>query len=122
MKKENGFLLVELLITLALLTILLPPLLGLLQTGTKLLSGAKQQTKALYLAVECLENIRTQHFCNLKGMHAQPVDDFPEYLYAVQVKELEQIAGNLPLKEICVEVYILDSHRKIRLITWQTWR
>ena len=121
MKKESGFLLVELLVTLALLVLLVPPLLGLMQLGINTLYRAKRQTKALYLAVECLENLRTQHLCTLESTGDGPVADFPEYFSEVQVKELEQSQSNLPLKEICVQVRA-ESGPSIRLVTWQTWR
>ena len=40
---------------------------GVDAAGINMLYRAKRQTKALYLAVECLENLRTQHLCTLES-------------------------------------------------------
>ncbi|MCR3921840.1 MAG: prepilin-type N-terminal cleavage/methylation domain-containing protein, partial [Firmicutes bacterium] len=62
-KEEQGFLLLELLVTLALFAILAPTLLGLLLLGSQTLATAYRQTVAINLAREALELGRGAGFC-----------------------------------------------------------
>ena len=75
--KKKGFLLLELLVTLALLALLAPPLLNLVLMGGKILSTAYRQTVAVNLAREALEWQRSIGYCGLADNFEAEVMGFP---------------------------------------------
>ena len=124
MKKEKGFLLLELLVVLALLALLAPPLLGLLLMGAEGMLLAGRQTVAANLAVEGLEVACSRHFCDISRTGEAEVDGFAGYVRSVKVSEVTAAAGALPLKAVTVTVSWQQGARRqsVKLLTWQAWR
>jgi len=123
MRKESGFLLLELLVVLALLALLAPPLTALLLAGREGLLLAGRRTVAATLAIEGLE-MACCHFCEISSAGEAEVDGFAGYTRAVEVRDVAAAAGVLPLKEVNVTVSWQQGVRRqsVQLLTWRTWR
>lgn len=124
MKNEKGFLLLELLVVLALLALLAPPLTGLLFVGWEGLLLAGRRTVAANLAVEGLEVACSRHFCEINSTEETEVDGFTGYVRTVEVREIPATAGTLPLKAVSVTVSWQQGARRqsVLLLAWQAWR
>ncbi|HZK25841.1 MAG TPA: prepilin-type N-terminal cleavage/methylation domain-containing protein [Oscillospiraceae bacterium] len=123
-KKSRGFLLVELLVTLALLAMVAPPLLNLVLLGGQTLTIAYRQTVAINLAREALEWQRSAGFCGSENWLEEEVIGFREFSRELKVTRLPLTEPAWPLKAICVTVSWQEGSRrqKVQVVTWQTWR
>ncbi|NLZ93226.1 MAG: hypothetical protein GX922_04305 [Firmicutes bacterium] len=118
-KRENGFLLLELLVTLALLAILLPPLLNVILTGTQILATAREQTIAVYLAREALEQLRSNSAELWEGQ-AEEVEGFAGFRRQVEITTLKVGEAVQPLRQVLVRVSWEEGEKELTLVTWQS--
>lgn len=114
----------ELLVTLALLALLAPPLLNLVLMGGKILSTAYRQTVAVNLAREALEWQRSIGYCGLADNFEAEVMGFPDYSRRLEVAVLPTAEPAWPLKTVRVTVSWQEGaqEQKVQLVTWQAWR
>jgi prepilin-type N-terminal cleavage/methylation domain-containing protein len=89
---KNGFTLVEIIICVALLGIIAAPLLGLLSYTLGSLSYAREETTAVNLARELMEDIKGKPFStiiNYDNYREEPVHGFSDFSRKVNIRELK---------------------------------
>ncbi|NLZ38873.1 MAG: hypothetical protein GX893_04615 [Firmicutes bacterium] len=114
-KREDGFLLLELLVVLALLAVLLPVFSNLILTSTQILTTAREQTTAVYLAREALEQLRSGN----TDFAQEEVEGFAGFRRQIEITMVKVDRAAQPLKQILVRVSWQDGDRELTLITWQ---
>ena len=82
---KRGFLLVELLVALAVLSIVVVPLMMLLTLGAETQSRARMHTVAATLAREKMEEVRSGGFCTVTSEGESEVDGFERFRRKVDV-------------------------------------
>jgi prepilin-type N-terminal cleavage/methylation domain-containing protein len=110
---KNGFTLVEIIVCVALLGIIAAPLLGLLSYTLGSLSYAKEETVAINLARELMEDIKEKPFKSIIEYHnyrEDTVNGFPEFSRGISIKEL-----NSDLLEI--KITVSWKQHKVELVS-----
>lgn len=101
MHKERGFLLMDLLVGMAVLAVVLPPLLGVFLSGSEILYRARRQTTAVYLAREALEEAVGAGYGAAAARPRAEVAGFAGFWRKLEVKPL---TGEDKLKVLTVTV------------------
>lgn len=120
---EKGFLLVELLVSLAVLAVLTAPLLTLAVLGARVQAQARRHTAAVYLARETLESVRSRGYCSAEEFTACLRRGGVDYLCDVAVTA-PAAWGGCEVKEVRVTVSWEESAAagKISLVTYLSGR
>lgn len=115
-KKEQGFLLLELLVALALLLLVIVPLLELLVMAADTQARARRHTAAAFLARESMETVRSLGYNQAERV--EPLRRRGEFLQEVDVSALMQ--GTVSLKRIVVTVSWQERQKvqKVKLVTY----
>lgn len=110
-------------VTLVILAVMAPPLLGFLLLGADSLARARMETVAVYLAREALDEVRAGGYCAAAGAAEEEVDGFAGYWRRVDVTPRHD-TGVGPLKDVRVRVRWETGGRRqeVELVTWMTWR
>ena len=101
MADDDGFLLMDLLVALAVLAMVVGPLLGLFSVGAETLARSRQHTLAVYLAKEAVEDVKRGGFCAARACDWGSVEGFAGFERRVEV--VDHIDGRV-LKRVRVRV------------------
>ncbi|MBZ4652740.1 MAG: hypothetical protein JG781_77 [Peptococcaceae bacterium] len=122
MRNQQGFTLLEIVVSIVILGIALVPMLGMFSTAHFSLKHGNSSTEAVGLAQEIMEDLKLQHLkgIGLDSSPRQAIAGHPDYSYEVHVNS----AGSR-LKQVKVTVYynLAGQERSISLLTkmgeWQ---
>lgn len=114
-KNTKGYTLIEIMLSLFILTVTLIPLVGMLSGAHFSIRHGSASTEAMSLAQEIMEEQKARHLKNLNLVSLSRRETGREgYEYSVQVRELAE-----KIKEVEVVIYysLEDAEKSVSLLT-----
>lgn len=101
---KQGFALVEILVALAILSIILTSVYSGISSGIKVISGAKNYTKAMLIAQTKLNEFRMAGY-RAPDASMEPVEEYPNFFYSRTTEDFEDgLFAVAPAKQTLVTV------------------
>ncbi|MBS3983939.1 MAG: prepilin-type N-terminal cleavage/methylation domain-containing protein [Dethiobacter sp.] len=117
-KRECGFLLLELVVALAVLLVVVVPMLGLLGMAAEAQGRARRHTAAAFLARETMETVRSRGYHRAESVAAEQLTRGGDFLRTVKVSAVApRITG---LKKVVVRVSWQErkNWHQVELVTY----
>jgi len=117
-EKEQGFLLLELMVALAVFLVVSVPMLGLIAMAAEAQERARRHTAAAFLARESMETVRSIGYYRAESMAAEQLSRGDEFLRTVEVSTLAPRVTGLKKIEVRVSWQERDSWQEVELVTY----
>ncbi len=104
MNKREGFAIIEILIAVALLSVVLMSIISGISAGIHAISGNKNLTRAVWTAKSRLNEFKT---LNMRGpdLENEPIPEYPGFSYSRSIKRYEhELFGPIPANRVEITV------------------